>query len=158
MPVPRISIYIPDEMKADVERLGESINWSSAAQAAFAHEIRRATLPKEDEMEAMIERLRASKAKYKESERTAGVEAGKKWAINLADYEELKLIANLDISDCGDEEGNAWAWVDEHLGNEHPDESFLIDPDHPRSCPSDEYVEGFLEGAALMWDEVADKL
>ena len=43
----RVSIYVPDDMKSEMDALEEKANWSNIAQQAFGLEINRLKLPEE---------------------------------------------------------------------------------------------------------------
>ncbi|MGH2619178.1 MAG: hypothetical protein ACRDHG_01230 [Anaerolineales bacterium] len=47
----RISIYVSDEQKAEMDKLEAQANWSSVAQKAFEQEINRLRWPKETKMD-----------------------------------------------------------------------------------------------------------
>ncbi|MCB1533248.1 MAG: hypothetical protein KDJ44_00655 [Rhodoblastus sp.] len=86
----RMSIYVPDDLKGRMDDL-ES-NWSAIAQVAFEREIRLHPKLTENEMQATIERLRASKKAQIDDVIQAGVEAGKKWAQDEAEYLDLTKV------------------------------------------------------------------
>ena len=83
---------VPDDLKARMDEAGQAVNWSVIAQQAFREVIlnlavRRAT------MDDAVERLRASKQSYVETERESGLEVGEEWATEDATYSELLRIA-----------------------------------------------------------------
>ena len=155
--MPRISVYVSDAMKERMDAVGDRINWSEAAQAAFKHQIAMATMPKDANMEQVIERLRASKAAFVSSQADEGRKNGREWARLRASYEDLQNIAKLEFSDLTS--SNYAHQFDCALGPEPSrwEESFWFEPDGG-SIPSDEYVEAFAEGAKDVWEEVADNL
>jgi hypothetical protein len=151
--MPRISVYVPDAMKERMVAVGDRINWSEAAQAAFEREITMATMPEDPNMQQVIDRLRASKAAFVSSQAAEGRQHGRDWAKLRAKYEDLRRIARLELS------GSSYAiQVDSALGRESQqwEESFWFEPEG--SVPADEYVEAFVEGAKDVWDDVSDKL
>jgi hypothetical protein len=154
--MPRMSIYVPDEMKAAMDLIGEGrVNWSNAAQVAFAREIDRIKWPQEPTMEDVINRLRASKATFEEKQTAEGQKAGRDWAMKNADYGALRTIASLELRHQPYwQEFDAALGVDPRGGME---ESFWFDGER-LDPPSDEHVEAFVAGAQEVWNEVADKI
>src|SRR5688500_12793897 len=94
----RVSIYVSDEQKAEMDKLESEANWSSVAQAAFDREIERLKWPKETNMDKVIARLKQSKGDYVEAQKKFGVKDGRHWAMNTASYSELKTLAEIDTS------------------------------------------------------------
>jgi hypothetical protein len=133
------------------------VNWSEAAQAAFEREISIATF-KGDNMEQVIERLRASKTAFADKERAEGRTHGRDWARLHASFEDLRTVANLDF-DRQPDSSSYGALLDKALGNTDLsyDRSFWQDSED-WSIPSNEYVEAFVKGAKDVWNEVADKI
>lgn len=153
--MPRVSIYVSDAMKERMDVLAERVNWSEAAQRAFEQEIVAATF-KGENMEQVIERLRVSKAKYEKDQEMRGIEAGRKWAQNNAEYDKLRIIGNMTFEPYSDYYAGQ---VDFALGDDSQDWSNSFWNDHDGSpAPTDEFVEAFCKGASEVWEEVADKL
>src|SRR5262249_47730364 len=89
------TIYVPDELKAKMDSFdSEGPNWSGIAQAAFQSECDRMHNRKKGagKMNAVIQRLRASKIKVEDQEHAAGLAAGRKWAMEDAEYDELARV------------------------------------------------------------------
>jgi hypothetical protein len=108
-------------------------------------------------MTEVIERIRASKAEFEQHQAKRGRREGAEWAQLYADYDELRRIAKLRLSDYGDSYAVEF---DLALGND-PREggSFWIDEDTGKiEYPSNAYVEAYVEGVMSVWDEVEDKL
>lgn len=59
----RINLSIPDDLRARMDPLEKRFNWSEVAAAAFEREIAKATFDEEN-MDLVIERLKASKSDY----------------------------------------------------------------------------------------------
>jgi hypothetical protein len=161
----RVSIYVPDELKARMDRAGE-LNWSAAAQRAFEIELNQARWKMiENEEDRVIERLRASKAQEDQADRNAGHMFGEKWARSLAAYGELKRVATYEHWDETSEE-------------DYPVQlaCLIFDVPGPRdldaadvrdlwervwdraSEPPGAWIDGFITGATEVWNEVADKV
>jgi hypothetical protein len=154
--VARISLYISDELKAEMDQI-EDINWSDIARPAFMHALAIRKQRSNQTMETAIERLRASKAESNKRDELAGKEDGRKWAENTAEYDELRRVAEIKFvhgmsyldalysAIDPDNELNEGEAMEQLFGDEHAD-------------VSDEYVAAFIEGAQAFFDEVADKL
>ena len=156
----RMNISIPDQLRERMSPLDRKVNWSEVAQAAFEREVSSRSFTGED-MEQVVERLRASKASFLEqSERAQGKRHGQNWAKTHASFNELRTVANLKFDDAA--AGKYGIELDKALGNTEVryEESFWQDgdPDRIWSIPPDKYVEAFVEGAREVWDEVEDKL
>ena len=60
--MPRITVYVPDDLKAHMDDASDNLNWSAVAQLAFRGAIAIHKLKKDPtDMTNVIERLRASK-------------------------------------------------------------------------------------------------
>jgi hypothetical protein len=153
----KVNLYVPDSMKVQMDQIGERANWSGVAQAAFAQEINRLSWPKDLNMEDVVSRLRASKAKYVEQQNAEGRKQGREWAMKRAEFNELRSLASIDF-DYVPEGWNYARYADHALGIDPTEEgdSFWFDPEG--SPTPDEYVEAFVKGAREVWDQVEDKL
>ena len=154
----RMNISVSEEMRAEITRFGDKVNWSGLAQEAFAREIAKRARPKEYTMEDAIERLRESKKRHQAKVSDQGKEAGRKWAETQAEWPELKRVAAIDAPEYnGDwavaaltaaldpEKTLDWSEFAETLG---------IDPFQMNQ----ELAEAFIEGASEFYEEVADKI
>lgn len=169
----RVSIYVPDEMRADMDALGDRVNWSAVAQEAFAARLGRAK-QMESRMVDVIERLRESKLKDERYARERGRLVGRKYAERVATYRELEALAAfrpalsngftytpliLQVYGCIDlangvtdadhpNSDSARNWLDDHITDGEPAPVLL----------SDEHLSGWLDGVREVWDEVKDKI
>lgn len=154
----RVSLYIPDELKARMDAVGdETVNWSEVARPAIVAELTMIEHRRGGTMQTAIERLRASKAKSQERDEAAGKENGRKWAEDEAEYEELLRISEIQSGNSPDAYEALRTAVDPDGG--------LADDDFNRSLFGDErpnlsdaYVEAFIEGAQEFFEEVKDQL
>lgn len=158
--MPRVTIYVPDDLKARMDEAGESVNWSGVAQRAFREQALSHVTRRNPDMSNVVERLRASKEACEEEDFNAGKTVGEKWAKEEAEYRDLTRIEELEES--------RQAGAD--LSANHIEKA--LDPDIDRdewrefwervsgdsSTPSPAFAEGFIAGAAAVWDEVADQL
>lgn len=149
----RINLSIPDELKEQMDTFPDE-NWSRVAQEAFATHLLITQLKGTDMQAAGIERLRASKRTNSEREHAEGVELGKEWALNYAEYQDLEAVAKL-----GESIGGEWCapgaafHVLEAIGadgNSYEDTVNMFETDEP----SDELIEGFIQGAAEIFAHV----
>lgn len=121
----RMTIYVPDELKARMDRSGDRVNWSAEAQRAFERVLasegwRNMT----DEMEQAVARLGASKRTFEEGEQAAGTADGRHWAMKDAEYEELVRMRGVQeegwddaedlgrkmLDPAGDDRNSWWEW------------------------------------------------
>ena len=160
--MPRVTLYVPDDLKARMDDAAEAVNWSAVAQRAFREAIFTHFVRKDhSDMEKVIERLRASKERFETRQFAAGKEAGSKWAKTDAEYDELAAVAALD------------AEAHEHSDIGPDDLQQVIDPDgetlphewaefwenhYGRGTPSGAFIRGFMKGATEIHDEIADQL
>lgn len=149
----RVSIYVPDDLKVRMDRIGEAANWSEVVRPAILSEVANHEHRKGASMTTVVERLKASKERYLKEAENCGLDAGRSWASNTAEYPELRRVANY-------WQGSRW---EVELGGLRQ----LIDPDENLSTEefcelvgcegfeeSDEFAEGFAHGAAEVYDEV----
>ena len=86
----KIGIYLREKRVVDLEKYRDQMNFSAIFWSAFDQEKRRLDcLPKDNEVNAIVERLRQSKKEFEDSQRAEGQEEGAEWAAKTADYEEL---------------------------------------------------------------------
>jgi hypothetical protein len=159
--MPKVNLYVPDDLKALMDDAGGDVNWSAIAQRAFREAISTHHIPRDrSNMGHVIERLRASKGRFEDRQLAAGKKAGTKWAEAQAEYFELVGVASFD--------------PDVHDGELNCDTlQRLIDPDgetdrrewaefwetlYGRGRPSEAFIRGFIDGATEVYDAVADEL
>ena len=166
----RMSIYVSDELKARMDE--RETNWSAVAQDAFWLEINSTSTPAtgNSDMTAVIERLRASKEKKEQEERPDWVDAGRKWAMNVADYDQLERIARIDpesedyFHDDALEQSLlaqiAMAILDkpEHDPADRQEIEDISEIVLDGTNPSVNRLSWWLEGAQQIWDEVEHKI
>ena len=167
--MPKISIYVPDDMKARMDVAEARANWSAIAQRAFGVELNHLESVREvKSMSDVIERLQASKQKFAEKEMAHAKERGVEWAKTTAEFDQLRKMAMVDTVGLDLDLGvNSATLVYElvmgiELGPDPSDfedlaSFFLIDYDLVRTM-SPEYVEGFVDGAKAIWNEVEDQV
>lgn len=107
----------------------------------------------------VIERLRASKTRTLAQAKEDGRESGADWAMYRAEYEELERLAGWDI---GDEDDLSWEMLVVIAGGlgearDNYDEFWEHEIDS-REAPRNEFVEGFVEAAKEVFEEIDGKL
>ena len=141
----RMNISIPDELKASMDKL--SINWSAIAQDSFTHAVEIAKLQESNmELDAGIARLRESKKRNSEREHADGVADGKQWALDCAEYDDLKgCAATLDLAENNGDAASYLFGLIQERG---------LDIDQGAREIEDDYALGFLEGAVQVYRQV----
>lgn len=161
MHMPRVTVYVSDDLKVRMDEAEETINWSTAAQAAFREAIAIHRLKKDNtDMDSVIERLRASKRRTDESSATAGRGCGAKWAKETAEYDELRRVTS-----HLEESGADWDYSISDMRRLIDPSDWLTDQEwknywstHGRDATDSNFIRGFVEGAAEVLLEVKDKL
>lgn len=157
----RINVSVPDDLKIRMDVI-DGVNWSAIAKAAFERELAYQSSIKEIEtMEDVVDRLRGSKAQYIEDLSESGKDYGRDWAMNTAEYAELSRITeqvNLGTGPStkdalfdlinGIEGGVDCDWEEFWERLEVTDESII----------TEEFIQGFCQGAKAVFDEVKHKL
>ncbi len=110
--------------------------------------------------DAGLERLRASRKKVAEINHARGVAAGKQWALERAEYDDLERVANIENRDpraIDDYLGFVGVVAGAAIGDDHPSgeqiNDWVEDTFGPRD-PSDDELMGFVEGAGEVFDKV----
>jgi hypothetical protein len=159
--VPKVNLYISDDLKARMDDTGEAVNWSGVAQRAFREAISTHQIRKDRaDMEPVIERLRASKERYEERQLAAGKEVGTRWAKTDAEYYALVAVASFDPDTRdGELDRDILQWLIGPDGETDPrDWAEFWETHYGRGKPSDAFIRGFIEGATEVYDEVAEQL
>jgi hypothetical protein len=176
----KMTIYLPDKLKARMDAV-EGVNWSPLAARAFEAKLAEIiTLKGAKEMDDVIARLKASKAKTDDASTIRGREAGREWAKDHAEAAELERLESYTEGDFG----TGWTWS-EWLNDPGPD-SEAFGKDHYLAAAvsgdadnfdradgenfwefvgaSDEetssgaFLVGFVEGALEVWSKVKDEV
>lgn len=155
----RVNIYVTDELKARMDAVGDTVNWSEvvrpAIQAAVADREHRRTRT----MDSAIERLRHSKQKYHWGETEDGYKAGWMWAENEAEYDDLVRISNIKPPPVT-YPGWYWETLQRTLNRYSASEicKVVFGILEPPENISDKYVAAFIEGARKFFEEVRHKI
>ncbi len=127
------------------------MNWSNIARPVFLSAVAEFEHRKGQSMETSIERLRASKAKFIDAVSSEGKEAGRIWARDHAEFDELERVAALD---CTSEWVGAFAQLRDAID---PNQD-LADDELGAENHSDEYAAAFIGGAQEFYEEVRTQL
>jgi hypothetical protein len=147
----RLNIYVSDELKARMDEVGDDVNWSEVVRPAIHAAVANHEHRRSPSMNSAIERLRASKQEAVQEDTADGKRDGREWAEATAEYKELSRISKIDDSTLD----NLWRAVDPNLDESEFFKYVFGDIDEE---PSEEYVEGFIEGAKEFFSEVRNKL
>jgi len=159
--MPRVTLYVSDDLKTRMDEAGEALNWSAVAQRAFRKAIFTHYAKKDhSNMENVIERLRASKERFEAQELEEGKKVGDHWAKTEAEYHELVAVAAFD-ADTGDrdiESDTFEGLIDPNGETDRRGWLEFWETHYGRGTPSEAFIRGFIEGAAEVYDKIADQL
>lgn len=162
----RVSIYVSDELKARMTAVGDALNWSDIARPAFEAAIAAFNHRRKQSMQTAVERLRASKVKHEAQQEEEGLESGRDWAANYAEFDVLKRLSRVDTNLYRHEPDSIWqaikAAADPQNAQEDRDlaeelfgaEELLGDA----PLPDGEWLIAWVEGAQQLFSEVEAKL
>lgn len=109
----RMNISVSDKLRKRMDTIKEKPNWSAIASKAFEDYLVDYDLEKKKEvglkMEDAIERLQRSKEKLESEVYPLGVEEGKRWAREDAEYEELERLSRARTETSW---GSEWEFVE----------------------------------------------
>ena len=167
----RMTIYVPDDLKAEMNAAPDVQSWSALACDAFRRKLAEITTRKESRtIEDAIKRLRATKQVAEDEDVTTGRQCGQRWATTLASQPELQRL---------DDSWDAWMQSvklaeDNMLFSAFfdavaPDGEASLDAQKfwlkmmerytdSKEVPSNAFVEGFAKGAIDFWHEVEDRV
>lgn len=92
----RINLYLPDDLKARMDAVGDDgPNWSEVARPAIALAVATEEQRRTGDMNSAIERLRASKEKLAGDDFAEGTTEGRNWAAQEAEFDELQRVSQL---------------------------------------------------------------
>jgi hypothetical protein len=151
----KLNIYVPDDLKARMDAVGDNVNWSEVARPAFQAAVANHEHRKGQNMTTAIERLRASKTELMKRDQSEGGNAGRSWAENDAPYEILaRLWAVRDKYD-DDPNGMLRRSVDPRDELDFGDWQGFVGFD---GSETEVYVSAFISGALSFFGEVRDKI
>jgi hypothetical protein len=170
----RISITVPADVKADMDGIKESVNWSSVASEAFRAKVLELKSRKTGgTMNAVVERLKASKQKHDDQMYRLGREAGENWAKNSAEAAELERLTDFERSrsfENWEYQFAAWggAGCSELLDVIKGEDAFAYRPKTYwddvlgdgglQKVHNDRFAIGFVESAIALWEAVEKEM
>lgn len=102
---------------------------------------------------AAIDRLRESKTEFDTDEEANGKREGREWALDVADFGDLKKLEAAGSVDTLDELLSAFAHQGAGRDFFFGDPAYDEDPD-----VSDARIRGFVAGALEVWEEIREQL
>ncbi len=162
----RRSVSLPAELEQRIRACSEvnRVNWSNVAARAFERELEfhEAMSKGAKNMKATIERLKRGKADAESKDRAEGVEIGKKWATDSAEYDELVGVASID-SDWATAESTERDELQGELCSKLDCNSYDFQVSVLGFVSGDAeltrgFLVGFYEGVMSVWNEVKDSL
>ena len=159
MHMPRITVYVPDDLKARMDGAGDDLNWSAITQRAIREAIATHDLKRDPtDMTSVIERLRVSKQRAEEANTASGKECGATWAKNTAEYDELSRVwAAASVINTGIDLAYLQRLIDpgDEMGYQDWQDFWA---NHGDGDPNDAFAQGFAEGAHDVFEEVRNQL
>jgi hypothetical protein len=172
-----MSIYVPINIKAKMDKVKEPVNWSALACRAFEDKLAEIASRKENKtMSDVVQRLRATLRKQKSVDYQVGYGVGRAWAERVADVAELFRLDKL-RRECPNEYARDWSkgWqslfddnVDMRLKIAETIKGQKLDIAEMRDfwdqtlddydTVSGDHVHGFADGALALWDSVKDEV
>lgn len=164
----RTSVSIPTSLKKRMDATDVPVNWSRVAALAFEQKLSEiSSKAKLNDMQQVIERLRASRMKSDDQLYTNGVKSGRIWATRYAELVELEKLNEIwNGGDDWQEDKHSRSSASRILEAMNPNK---YEADVPLQCefwsqhgesdyPKYEYVRGFCDGALEVYNSVKDKL
>lgn len=159
----RLVLYVPDNRQAQVDAWRDKLNYSRLFFEAFDRAV---ALQKEidsmskDGIDPVVERLKRESSEAENDARGDGVKDGTYWAREYASKRHLRAISSDDFEQLvGFDFNSLYEFLEEHYdaftdkSNETMTDVSTWDEDEIEA-----YREGFLEGAAEVWNAVSDQL
>src|SRR5262249_3480669 len=115
--VVRANISVPKGLKARMDAEAASVNWSAVAAAAFEAKLQELASRKEAKtLDDVVARLKAAAELEASADYQDGLEAGRRWARQVARPKELRRVAEY-LKRCAAETGPKVEWWDvDHSG------------------------------------------
>lgn len=177
----RQNISLSADLKRRMDKVGDQVNWSAIASAAFEAKLGEIAAAKEKrDMNDLVQRLRAAKADSKSKAWKQGEEAGRDWVENHADADGIMRLerwvegasdwideiesGNVNLADVirGDDR-------DSYEANDHDfwqvafaaisgDRVYYSDEIQASAIKNTDFACGFVNGVMRLWDDVKDQL
>jgi hypothetical protein len=178
----RTTITVPSNIKARMDAIGASENWSAIASKAFEHRLLELESTRmTDTIDEVAQRLKASLELEEKEDYQAGLAAGTKWASRHAKAIHLKRLAQaIDESGFSVKEqagvclngsnNGVGAWLIAVIGpNKERDRkevdyliSTMIDVDRTETAAeqmeNEQFATGFITGALDIWEQAQSRM
>ena len=175
----KTTLYVPDDFRTELKELKEKLQaplskWFVNKAREELETIRNASKEAEmedDEMEAVIERLRKSGQSEQNAARNTGIDMGMIWAKQHADHSELKSMAEDEVmeeeglwdpSEFDPEPGFWWNVFRYRYQSTEYIDNFNFDRETYEllndKALNRAFCEGFVQGAQKVWVQVKDKI
>jgi hypothetical protein len=143
----RINISIPDTLADRLESFKPRINVSQVCATALEREIGMLETVKVESqvLQEAVGRLRAQRRRLGDWSREEGFKDGTRWALEKAEYTELKWFAGLkEVDDWG---GEMWREMGDFVADKLDELRF-------RGVDTSTYFQGFAEGVRDVWKRI----
>lgn len=165
----RVCISVPCGIKTEMDKAGGQTNWSAVAAQAFQNEVTRLkSRRKVDNMNSVIERMKAADELEAKELFESGRNLGIDWAESDATRRQLRRLdeagAHKESSPMWKNKSGAFGWPGRFLAilySTNEIDQDLIDSvfgEDNNDAKELEYLLGFADGALDIWSKVADKL
>jgi hypothetical protein len=164
----KMTLSIPQELRARMAAAAEQVNWSAVAARAFADTLLRIEARKDTStVDDAFARLRASEEVADREDKVRGAEAGRVWARGHAEARHLRRLQrwhdqtppgsmSWDDDDAGDALGVAYHVLEAMRGRgeiSRQDSEEFWDRALGEEYPDGTLLEGFVDGALAQWAE-----
>lgn len=174
----KMTVYVPGDLKGRMDQ-AEGVNWSPLACKAFEAKLAEIITTKgAKDMQDVVARLKASKARTDDANRIRGREMGVAWASAAAEFADMQRLEAWTEG----EHGTGWTWQDWLEKPGRDDEAFdeghrlaetLLSQDLDRQSgdrfwsrfvqtetdrQAGTFLIGFVEGALEVWEAVKGQL
>lgn len=170
----RTTISLPKDLKHRMRDVEEVVNWSAIACRAFEEKLVEITAKKQEKtMSDIIARLSVSKRRNDNNRYNGGFAAGERWAMHVAEADELQRLENFQQElgfDFEDDGRSAYSSSERFVFVIRPEtdsdrksasafwEEHWEEQEHSGEQPQDILVRGFAEGAFDVWMRVKDDI
>jgi hypothetical protein len=179
-----MTITVPFALKQRMDAIGDRVNWSAVASAAFERKVAEVSTTKElSDLNEVVQKLRAAKARAEDTAFKDGERAGQRYVRESASHAKaaaglLDELARLERRRrrCGRDWDDAFAADAQTAYSPAERLAFVLHPeyegdrrfarafwtealgDDANAAEDPSFVQGFAEGALALWGEISDRL
>jgi predicted transcriptional regulator len=151
--MPRLTISVSDELKSDLDAVGEQFNISAVCQRALAAEVAYRKSLHGKGKATLAKRLEGERGTIEEHQQALGRRHGAGWAQTRGGFESLETLRQLEAK-----------WDDRYLADEDfchavrtwGEDYGLDDYWSEVTVAQEHYIEGFVEGVLDAYGEALD--